>query len=79
MAVLTVTNLEKSYGPVEIFSGVTFSIPHRARAAIVGPNGIGKTTLLRIFGRGGICHQRRGASVPEFPIRLSAARSRQAQ
>ncbi len=49
MAVLTVTNLEKVYGPEEIFSGINLSIPKRARVAIVGPNGIGKTTLLRVL------------------------------
>ena len=49
MATITATNLSKAYGPVEIFSGVSFSIPKRARAAIVGPNGIGKTTLLRVL------------------------------
>ena len=31
------------------FSGSHFSVPYRARLAIVGPNGIGKTTLLRIL------------------------------
>ena len=49
MSLITATNLAKSYDPVDIFSGVTLSIPHRARMAIVGPNGIGKTTLLRIL------------------------------
>jgi ATP-binding cassette, subfamily F, member 3 len=49
MAVLTATNLHKAYGPEVIFAGVSLSIPQRARVAIVGPNGIGKTTLLRIL------------------------------
>ncbi|MBN2045021.1 MAG: ABC-F family ATP-binding cassette domain-containing protein [Anaerolineales bacterium] len=49
MAVLTATNLTKSFGPEVIFSGINLSIPHRARVAIVGPNGIGKTTLLKIL------------------------------
>ncbi|MEN8242590.1 MAG: ribosomal protection-like ABC-F family protein [Chloroflexota bacterium] len=49
MAVLTVTNLSKSYGPVDIFSRVSFSIPNNGRVAIVGPNGIGKTSLLRVI------------------------------
>ncbi len=49
MAILTATNLHKAYGPEVIFAGVSLSIPQRARAAIVGPNGIGKTTLLRIL------------------------------
>ena len=49
MAILTATNLHKAYGPEVIFAGVSLSIPQRARVAIVGPNGIGKTTLLRIL------------------------------
>jgi ATP-binding cassette subfamily F protein 3 len=49
MSLLSVSNLAKSYEPVDIFAGVTFSLPHRARYAIVGPNGVGKTTLLRIL------------------------------
>ena len=49
MSLITANDLGKSYGPADIFSGVTLSIPHGARIAIVGPNGIGKTTLLRIL------------------------------
>ena len=49
MALLSAANLSKSYGPNDIFEDVTFSIPRRARIAIVGANGIGKTTLLRIL------------------------------
>jgi ATP-binding cassette subfamily F protein 3 len=49
MSLITASNLAKSYGPRDIFTGATLSIPHGARIAIVGPNGIGKTTLLRIL------------------------------
>lgn len=49
MPLLTASDLSKSFGSVDIFSGVSLSIPHGARIAIVGPNGIGKTTLLRIL------------------------------
>ncbi len=49
MSLISTHNLGKSYGPVDIFSGLSFNIPHGARIALVGPNGIGKTTLLRII------------------------------
>jgi ATP-binding cassette subfamily F protein 3 len=49
MSLITTHSLGKSFGPNDIFSGVSQSIPPRARIAIVGPNGIGKTTLLRIL------------------------------
>ena len=49
MSLITVSSLSKSFGPTDIFSGVSFSVAKGARMAIVGPNGIGKTTLLRIL------------------------------
>ncbi len=49
MPLVSASNLGKSYGPDDIFSGLSFSIPHRARIALVGANGIGKTTLLRLL------------------------------
>ena len=49
MSVLTTTNLGKSYGPNDIFSGISVSIARQARIGLVGPNGVGKTTLLRIL------------------------------
>ena len=49
MSLITVSSLSKSFGAEDIFSGVTFSVARGARLALVGPNGIGKTTLLRIL------------------------------
>jgi len=49
MSLITTHNLGKSFDPVDIFAGLSLSVPHGARVAVVGPNGIGKTTLLRII------------------------------
>ena len=49
MSLLTTVNLAKSYGPDDIFSGIAVSIPKRGRIGLVGSNGVGKTTLLRIL------------------------------
>ncbi len=72
MSLITTYNLSKSYEPVEIFSGLSFSIPHGARIAIVGPNGIGKTTLLRVLAQrepasGGEVHYSRGLTTGYLP------------
>ncbi|HEY5983376.1 MAG TPA: ABC-F family ATP-binding cassette domain-containing protein [Anaerolineales bacterium] len=49
MSLITATSLSKSFGAEDIFRDVSFSVGKGARLALVGPNGIGKTTLLRIL------------------------------
>lgn len=49
MALITTSNLAKSYGATDIFTNLTLSIEKGSRLGIVGPNGVGKTTLLRIL------------------------------
>jgi len=49
MSLITVSSLSKSFGADDLFAGVTFTVAKGARLALVGPNGIGKTTLLRIL------------------------------
>ena len=49
MSLITAQNLVKSFGPDDIFEGISLTISQRARIAIVGANGVGKTTLLRIL------------------------------
>ncbi len=49
MALISGANLTMSYGHFDIFEDLNLSLHHGERAAIVGPNGQGKTTLLRIL------------------------------
>ena len=49
MSILTVSNLEKSYGTELLFRDVTFSIAAGQKMGLVGRNGCGKTTLLRVL------------------------------
>ncbi len=49
MRILTGTGLKLFYGEVEIFDGVDVEVEDRSRIGIVGPNGGGKTSLLRII------------------------------
>lgn len=49
MSLITTLDLGKAYGPDDIFSGISISIPKHARIGLVGANGVGKTTLLRLM------------------------------
>mgnify|MGYP000967478966 FL=1 len=72
MSILTTQNLGRSFGAVDVFEGITLAIPHNARIAIVGPNGVGKTTLLRILAgedspSQGNIHTSRGLKIAYLP------------
>ncbi len=49
MSLLSASDLSRSIGPLDIFAGISLDIPQRARIGLVGPNGIGKTSLLRVL------------------------------
>ena len=49
MAIITLSDISKSFGERELFAGVSLLINKRERVALIGANGSGKTTLLRII------------------------------
>ena len=49
MSILTAHNLAQSFGHHDIFSGISGKVEQDNKIGLVGPNGIGKTSLLRIL------------------------------
>ena len=47
--VLKVSKLEKNFGETEIFKNISFDLYRGERTAIIGENGVGKTTLFKII------------------------------
>lgn len=46
---IDVTDLTKSYGPIEALRGVTFHVAPGEIVGLLGPNGAGKTTIMKIL------------------------------
>lgn len=47
--VLTVEELSKSFGPLHLFDHISFQLKRGEHVAIIGDNGTGKTTILKIL------------------------------
>ena len=47
---ITLTNIHKSFGTLEVLKGIDLTISPHEMVSIVGPSGAGKTTLLQIMG-----------------------------
>ncbi len=47
--VMKVENLAKAYPPVRLFSDINFEVKRGERVALIGNNGTGKTTMLKII------------------------------
>ena len=47
--VMTITDLSKSFGSLHLFEHVDFELKRGERVAVIGNNGTGKTTLLKII------------------------------
>jgi ATP-binding cassette, subfamily F, member 3 len=85
---LSVSNVAKSFGVDQILTGVSFQIAAREKVALVGRNGTGKTTLLRIITQqqeadSGFVNLARGAKIgylrQEAPVGLGRSVLEEAQ
>jgi ATP-binding cassette ChvD family protein len=47
--VLQADSLHKSFGDRELFDGLTFDLPRAGIIGVIGPNGVGKSTLFRMI------------------------------
>ncbi|HRI95755.1 MAG TPA: ABC-F family ATP-binding cassette domain-containing protein, partial [Nocardioides sp.] len=65
---LTAAELSKSYGSLEVFTDVDLAIDKGSRVVILGLNGAGKTTMLRILA--GVDNPDTGAVVPGHGLKI---------
>jgi ATP-binding cassette subfamily F protein 3 len=78
VSILTAHGLSKHFGAQEVFEGVSLQITHGERTALVGPNGVGKTTLLRVLAglepaSDGEVHRAKGLRVGYLPQEVTLA------
>jgi ATP-binding cassette, subfamily F, member 3 len=78
MAILTASSLSQTFGAFTVFSGVSISIPKDGKIGLVGPNGVGKTTLLLVLANlakpsTGAVHWARGARLGYLPQEAAQA------
>ena len=72
MSVITGSNLSRRFGPLDVFQGVNIRVEKGDRIGLVGPNGEGKTTLLRILAgldapTDGVVTRMRGMTIGYLP------------
>src|SRR4051812_5075156 len=76
MPILSARGLHKAYGARPLLTDATFTLRRGEKAALLGPNGTGKSTLLRILAGieasdSGLVDRRRDASMlylPQEPV-----------
>ena len=65
---LTAVGLSKSYGSLEVFSGLDLAVDRGSRVVVLGLNGAGKTTLLRLLA--GVEEADTGGVVPGHGLKI---------
>jgi ATP-binding cassette subfamily F protein 3 len=81
MSIISAQGLSKSYGAQDVFSDISIAVPKDARVALVGKNGVGKTTLLRLIvgvesPDSGRVHRAKSIKVGYLPQEASYSRSK---
>lgn len=72
MSILNFSDLAQSFGQFDIFANVTGRIEKDSRIGLVGPNGVGKTSLLRILS--GLERPSRGSVSEQAHLRMGYLR-----
>ena len=49
MIIMQANNVERSFGATTLFKNISFEIDSKSRIGLVGPNGVGKSTLIKIL------------------------------
>lgn len=75
---LTIDNIAKAYGDNQVLNHVTFALPYGQKLGLVGANGVGKSTLIKIIigeiePDGGAVQLASGAEIGYLAQTLSAA------
>ena len=78
MSILSLDNIAQTFGDFDVFRGISGTIPNDGKVGLVGPNGIGKTTLLLIIAgkatpAAGRIYQAKGTRMGYLPQEASRA------
>lgn len=68
MSILSARDLSLAFGARDVFSGLSFEVPNDAKIGLIGPNGVGKTSMFGIIAgvaqpSSGSVHLARGARI----------------
>ncbi|MEE2672387.1 MAG: ABC-F family ATP-binding cassette domain-containing protein [Myxococcota bacterium] len=66
--VMTLTDIEKTYGETTVYQGMNFQLRRGDHVALAGPNGAGKSTLLRLVA--GVLEFESGTRTPGHNVQI---------